>query len=194
VAKEYFGINSLRSLIRLIQADLETKVSTSDIIDDLTTNDGKKPLSAAQGKSLNDRLQTIDSDGDGTVDNAAMLGGHDVSYFATAEALQELKESAVNDDLVGEANGVVPLDENGKIDATFLPTQEEITAAAVEEVFYEMDDDEIEDLWNAGSSTNDTTSSGSDSSTDTDGEDGGEEIDPGEYWDGSDSASETTVR
>lgn len=86
----YFGIHSLRSLIRIVKADLEAKVNTSDIINDLTTDDSSKPLSAAQGKVLDEKITQIDPDGSGTVADAAKLGGHEPSYFATAEQLEEI--------------------------------------------------------------------------------------------------------
>ena len=84
-----------------------------DVVDNLTSASTTKPLSAAQGKALNDAIKSIttdlgdlgagdmltatyDKDKDGIVDNAAKLEGHSASYFATASALDEL------DNLVGD--------------------------------------------------------------------------------------------
>ncbi len=41
---------------RYVDGGLKAKVNTSDIINNLTTDDANKPLSAAQGKALNDSL------------------------------------------------------------------------------------------------------------------------------------------
>lgn len=91
MAKEYFGIHSLRSLIRLLQADLGTKVGYDDIVDNLTTDDPNKVLSAAQGKILGDKLDSFDVDGSGVVGDSAKLGGHEPSYYATAGQLEQVK-------------------------------------------------------------------------------------------------------
>ena len=41
-----------------LQTNLNSKVNTSDIVDNLTTNDATKVLSAKQGKVLNDMIGT----------------------------------------------------------------------------------------------------------------------------------------
>ena len=43
---------------KLTKNTLDGKVNTSDIVDNLTTNDSTKPLSAKQGKLLNDLVGT----------------------------------------------------------------------------------------------------------------------------------------
>lgn len=106
MGKLYFGEHSLRSLIRLIREALDakgdktvldlkadktqvatdietavsTKVSVTDIVNNLDSEDGTKPLSAAQGKVLADRISdkgggdmnrsVYDKDDDGVVDKA----------------------------------------------------------------------------------------------------------------------------
>lgn len=84
-----------------------------EVVDNLTTNDSTKALSAAQGKALDDAIKLITTDlgnlgaGDmlkvvydkndnGAVDNADnayKLEGHEASYFATAAALAEKAEA-----------------------------------------------------------------------------------------------------
>ena len=55
---EYIDISlteSILSKLQSLEADVELKVSTSDIVDNLTSTDVDKPLSANQGKVLNDK-------------------------------------------------------------------------------------------------------------------------------------------
>lgn len=47
--------------VNCLNDGLKTKVNTSDIVNALTSTDSTKPLSAAQGKVLNDGLTTINS-------------------------------------------------------------------------------------------------------------------------------------
>lgn len=108
MAKEYFGEHSLRSLVQLVKAEfdkvkvetrdalsfkvdttqlndaiaqaIQGKVNTTDIVNNLTSEDTNKPLSAAQGKVLADRIEekgigdmlksTYDKDDDGVIDKA----------------------------------------------------------------------------------------------------------------------------
>lgn len=168
--REYFGLHSLRVLIQLIQSELEElekKIGTGggsvEVIDNLTTADATKALSANQGKVLDEKvanlkstleskivtdiaaamsslreeitsaatkaandletvrteltakIESIDSDGDGVADNAAKLGGHDASNFATVEQLEEaggdlveIDEDAIEamwNEVLGEGSG-----------------------------------------------------------------------------------------
>ncbi len=108
MAKEYFGEHSLRSLVQLVKAEFDTvrvetkdalsfkvdtdkldeaislaiqgKVNTTDIVNNLESEDTNKPLSAAQGKVLAARIEekgigdmlksTYDKDDDGVIDKA----------------------------------------------------------------------------------------------------------------------------
>ena len=115
--KEFFGPHSLRSLIRLVQSALGLKVDKADIVNNLTTNDAYKPLSAAQGAALKESLDKLDADNDGIVDDASHLGGKPASDYALAA---DIKNNI--DDQKGQPNGVVPLNESGKIDADYLPS------------------------------------------------------------------------
>lgn len=83
---------------KAIYAELEKKVNTSDIKDNLTSTDTNKPLSAAQGKALKDAIDgintdignlgggdmmkaTYDTNNNGVVDNAEKLNGEASSYY-----------------------------------------------------------------------------------------------------------------
>lgn len=83
---------------KAIYTELEKKVNTSDIKDNLTSTDTDKPLSAAQGKMLKDAIDgittdignlgggdmmkaTYDTDNSGVVDNAEKLDGQAASYY-----------------------------------------------------------------------------------------------------------------
>lgn len=89
------------ALTELLQESFDLKVNVSDIVNNLTTNDSDKPLSAAQGVALKARLDSIninledlgagdmlksvyDIDGNGIVDNSEKLGGQSPSYYAKA--------------------------------------------------------------------------------------------------------------
>lgn len=83
---------------KAIYAELEKKVNTSDIKDNLTSTDTNKPLSAAQGKALKDAIDgintdignlgggdmmkaTYDTNNNGVVDNAEKLNGEASGYY-----------------------------------------------------------------------------------------------------------------
>ena len=83
---------------KVIYTELEKKINTSDIKDNLTSTDANKPLSAAQGKMLKDAIDgittdignlgggdmmkaTYDTDNSGVVDNAEKLDGQAASYY-----------------------------------------------------------------------------------------------------------------
>ena len=127
MSKPYSGENTLTYLITLVQNSLKSLIPKSDIVNNLTSTATDKPLSAAQGKVLADQIQNAgggdmtkavyDADGDGVVDNAAKLDGHAASYFATPSSV----ESYVTG-LKGQANGLAPLQADGKINSTYLPS------------------------------------------------------------------------
>ena len=83
---------------KAIYAELEKKVNTSDIKDNLTSTDTNKPLSAAQGKALKEAIDgittdignlgggdmmkaTYDTNNNGVVDNAEKLNGEASGYY-----------------------------------------------------------------------------------------------------------------
>lgn len=107
MAKQYFGEKALRSLIRLIKAGLGAKVDTTAIVDDLTSVDATKVLSAKQGKALSDALATQKTELENKI-NA--VGG--------AEGLDKKLDA----DLVGVANGVAPLGADGLVSSEYLPS------------------------------------------------------------------------
>ena len=127
MAQNYTGENTLTYLVTLIKNALNRKVSTSDIVNDLTSTAADKPLSAAQGKALAEQIANAgggdmlkaayDADGDGVVDNAKKLDGHPAGYFATPESVTNYVAG-----LKGQANGLAPLGEDKKINSVYLPS------------------------------------------------------------------------
>jgi hypothetical protein len=86
-----------------------------DTVNNLTSTDTDKALSAAQGKSLKDNIDTIldqigemgggdmmkatyDTNGDGIVDDAAKLGGQAPSYYAKAADIPLKLSDLTNDE------------------------------------------------------------------------------------------------
>lgn len=86
-----------------LKSDASGKISV-DTVDNLTSADTDKALSAAQGKALKSAIDkitgdmgelgggdmmkaTYDTDDDGVVDNAAKLGGQAPAYYAVAETV-----------------------------------------------------------------------------------------------------------
>ena len=111
-----------------------------EVVDNLTSSDTDKALSAAQGKALNEAINkinteigemaqgdmlksTYDTDGDGVVDNAAKLGGQAPSYYAKAEDIP-LKLSDLTNDEVFIDNTVSNLAKYYKKSETY--TQDEV--------------------------------------------------------------------
>lgn len=88
---------------------------SAQVVDNLTSPDTDKALSAAQGKALNEAINkinteigemaqgdmlksTYDTDGDGVVDNAAKLGGQAPSYYAKAADMPLKLSDLTNDE------------------------------------------------------------------------------------------------
>lgn len=86
-----------------LKSDVDGKISV-DTVDNLTSTDTSKALSAAQGKALKSAIDkitgdigalgggdmmkaTYDTDDDGVVDDAAKLGGQAPAYYAVAETV-----------------------------------------------------------------------------------------------------------
>ncbi|MCM1215474.1 MAG: hypothetical protein NC548_13255 [Lachnospiraceae bacterium] len=104
--KQYFGEKALRSLIRLVKSGLGTKVNTADIVDDLTSVDASKVLSAAQGKALSDAMAKQKTDLEKAISDVAGDG----------------LDGKLDADKVGAASGVAPLDEAGQVPSEYLPS------------------------------------------------------------------------
>jgi len=107
MAKQYFGEKALRALTRLVQTALGTKVDNASIVNDLTSVDATKVLSAAQGKALKDAMDTQKTELQNAID---AVGG--------AEGLDKKLDA----DKVGVADGVAPLDSNGLVGSQYLPS------------------------------------------------------------------------
>lgn len=67
--------------VNCLNDGLKTKVNTSDIVNALTSTDSTKPLSAAQGKALNDTLTTLNSNkaNNTYIDAQVVLGANDIN-------------------------------------------------------------------------------------------------------------------
>lgn len=127
MSKPYSGENTLTYLITLIQNALKGLVPKSDIVNNLTSTDTDKPLSAAQGKALAEQIgnagggdmtkAVYDTDNDGVVDNAKKLDGHEASYFATPETVTTAIAAQK-----GQPSGIVPLEADKKINSIYLPS------------------------------------------------------------------------
>ena len=126
MSKPYSGENTLTYLITLVRNALSGLVPKSDIVNNLTSTDTGKPLSAAQGKALADQITNAgggdmmkavyDTDGDGVVDDAKKLDGHTADYFATPTDVTQ----AINAQK-GQPSGIVPLEADKKINSIYLP-------------------------------------------------------------------------
>lgn len=92
-AKDYSGPQTLRSLIRLIVQGLSSKVDRADLATTLDSDDDTTALAASQGKALKEQIDAVS----GTV---------------TGEIT----------DKIGQADGIAPLDDSGKIDEKYLPS------------------------------------------------------------------------
>ena len=91
-----------------VEAKFAESVKTADIVDNLTTSDSTKPLSAEQGRLLNEAIKgittdlgnlgggdmltaTYDKDKNGVVDDSERLGGQLPGYYAKAAELAEVR-------------------------------------------------------------------------------------------------------
>lgn len=83
MAKKYVSLNSLIYLVQLLKTDFGTKVSYDDVINALDSIETTKPLSAAQGKALLDKIEEISTKG--TAHNAANLGGLPAAKYVHTE-------------------------------------------------------------------------------------------------------------
>ena len=129
------------------KGDKGDKGDSTTVVDNLESDSSEYALSAKQGKLLNDSISRIttdignlgggdmmkamyDKDGNGKVDKADdtdKFDGQLPSYYAKASDLN----SKVNNSVVGQANGVASLDENGKILSTQLPNASANTLGGV---------------------------------------------------------------
>lgn len=110
-------------------------VLSVDVVNDLTSESTTHALSAAQGKVLNDKIKNIttdlgnlgggdmlkavyDIDGDGVVDNAAKLEGHDASYFVASSDFNTIVGTVpVATQITNAINAIPTPDVSGQIAA-----------------------------------------------------------------------------
>lgn len=127
MAKNFAGENTIAFMMSLIKAEENKKINKTDIVNNLTSADSDKVLSAAQGKALADQIagagygdmlkSVYDTDNDGVVDNAKKLNGHDDTYFAKSDDPEKYVTS-----IKGQSNGLAPLDGTKKINSVYLPS------------------------------------------------------------------------
>lgn len=143
MGKEYGGVNTFTYYTQLIKSALKDKLSISDIVNSLDSDESNKPLSALQGKTLSEKLKSIDddsmkksvydTDGDGVVNDSRRLGGYPAESFAKTDDILLTITS-----LTGRPNGLAPLGGDSKIDSTYLPSyvDDVIEGYLYEGVFY----------------------------------------------------------
>lgn len=143
---------------KIKEAEDRVSAKIPEVVNNLSTDDATKALSAAQGKAINDAIKNIttdlgnlgggdmlkltyDKDNDGIVDeaeyahNAGKLGGRELSYFATAAALAnaitEVKQYADDHDADTDTKYGIEYDSSTKkIKLTSDTTKTEIDATA----------------------------------------------------------------
>lgn len=149
MSKPYSGENTLTYLITLVQNSLKGLVPKSDIVNNLTSTDADKPLSAAQGKALAEQIgnagggdmtkAVYDTDNDGVVDNAKKLDGHPADYFATPETV-----TAAITAQKGQAGGLAPLEADKKINSIYLPSYvDDVVEGYYYNGFFYSDEDHV---------------------------------------------------
>ena len=111
MAKNFVGENTLTYLVTLIQNALSGKLDRTDLVNNLTSADSDKALSAAQGKVLADQI--------------ASAGAGNAAQVIAAQK--------------GQANGLAPLGEDQKISSVYLPSYvDDVVEGYLQEgVFYE---------------------------------------------------------
>lgn len=57
--RKFAGVNTMDTLVEVVKEELAGRISFADIVDDLTSDDNQKPLSAAQGKILKEMIANI---------------------------------------------------------------------------------------------------------------------------------------
>lgn len=139
MGKEYGGVNTFTYYTQLIKSALKDKLSVSDVVNSLTSEESNKPLSALQGKILADKIgadlsgvmkkSEYDSEGNGVVNDSRKLGGLSPEAYAKPDDI-----SAAITAQKGQANGLAPLGSDSKIDAEYLPSYVD---DVVEGYFYE---------------------------------------------------------
>lgn len=94
-------------------------LKNTELVDNLTTEDASKALTANQGKVLNDKIKSItadlgnlgagdmmkaayDADGDGVVDDAEKLGGQLPSYYAKQADVDNKVDKVIGKSLVSD--------------------------------------------------------------------------------------------
>ena len=150
MAKEYMGKESFTYFVTLLTTHLKTLVKKTDVVNALDDVSTDKPLAAAQGKALKELIEkvpasdtlmqkaTYDSDGDGTIDKAALA---DNATHAESATTADQATNATNADnathadsadsattadnatkLGGHDASEYPLLVEGQIDSKYLPS------------------------------------------------------------------------
>lgn len=125
--KEFLDGDGLRFYSNLIKTDLDKKIGKSDVVNNLTSELSEAPLSALQGKILNEKISDLgkgnmsttvyDTNNDGVVDNAEKLGGLSPDAYAKAGDAKKYVDS-----VTGQDGGLAPLGNDKKIPSEYLPS------------------------------------------------------------------------
>lgn len=148
MGRQYVGENAVAYLINLIKSGLEKKIDRSDIVNNLTSTESDKPLSAAQGKILSDSMEKKINVSD-IVNNTSTDDTKKPLSAAQGKKIWDALEkkadsSAVSDPETyvnsqkGIANGLTPLGEDKKVPAEYLPSyvDDVIEGYLYDNVFY----------------------------------------------------------
>ena len=115
----------IKSNKELIESVTTTKVNVSDIIDNLTTNVGDRPLSAAQGvalKGLIDTLQTAVDAKANTSDLTSHTGNTDIHVSPDDKTKWDNKAESVHTHEIADVNGLQTIADNSQFCTASLKT------------------------------------------------------------------------
>lgn len=80
--KRFAGVHTIDGIFDILRNEFNARISFDDIVDSLTSDDNKRPLSAKQGKELKALIDSIlGDDEDGTVSNSTKFDGHTINEF-----------------------------------------------------------------------------------------------------------------
>lgn len=116
--KKFAGVNTLDALVEVIKEELGKRISYTDIVNDLISEDESKPLSAAQGKVLKEMIDQIE------------LGGPESGV--SEEKIKELIAEHSKDFL--QISQVLTLAADGDLLSDLNITDEELTQEEEEEI------------------------------------------------------------
>ena len=117
MAKKYVSPDTLKAFMVIVKTALAGKIDVTSVVDNLTSTDTDKPLSAAQGKALKD---LIDAAGTADIDAKTLEG------FAAADFVK-----AAN--IVTDLAAYTPADADGKVAAAALVKTLQATVTSLQD-------------------------------------------------------------